>query len=770
MTRSIRLLAFCCAGAPTRFAALLGAVGALLGCIQRNAPSVSERAGATAAGPAEALPAGKSVLAPAGVGSFEVFGAAAKVALSVVDVQGQPFDKALSVEIKEAGQSPWEVQTASPTTERVEKGDALLATFYVRVEKEQESGGGETEFVFELDGEPYTKSVSYPVPLTPDWRKVHVRFRAAGSYEAGQAQVIFRLGYSPETIQIGGISVENFGSSLQLSRLPTTEAADRRLAAKPAVVAPVLPAVDAGELPIRIEPSQVIRKISPYVYGLNSQVPADTGATVRRNGGNRGSVYNWETNFSNAGEDYHHQNDQWPCTTMDIPNCDEPAAQFLGFFAKNEAAHAETIVTVPMLDYASADKDGPVRAEDKAPSKRFVRAQPVKGKPFASTPDLGDGMVYEDEFVHYLVEKLGKAKDGGVEFYSLDNEPALWPNTHPLVHPERATYEEVLRRSELTAAAIKGIDPGAIVLGGVMFGWAEFQSLSLAPDSAKFNAELGTYTDYFLDAMRRLEKKHGRRLVDVLDIHWYPEARGSQRITSEDASRSTVDERLQAPRSLWDPSYTEKSWIAQQTGKPIRLIPWLLEVIEKRYPGTRLSMTEYNYGATTHISGALAQVDVLGVLGREGAYLATYWGKGAGTGQLPPYIASAFRLYRNYDGKGGSFGDTAVQAEVAPAAAANQLSAANEAASVFASTRRGQTLTVIVINKHQQNRYTGVLSVGRDYARASTYRIDRSGSAVQPGPSVDVRDGIARYALEPLTATLFVFQKDPRVGAPAKSK
>jgi Glycoside hydrolase family 44 len=659
------------------------------------------------------------------------------------------------VEIKEAGQSPWEVQTTSPTTERVEKGDVLLATFFARVEKEQESGGGETEFVFELRGEPYTKSVSYPVPLTPEWRKVHVRFRAAGSYQPGQAQLIFRLGYAPETIQIGGISVENFGSSLQLSRLPTTEGADRRLAAKPAVVAPVLPAVDAGELAVRVMPGQVIRKISPYVYGLNSQVPADTGATVRRNGGNRGSVYNWEANFSNAGEDYHHQNDQWPCTTMDIPNCDAPAAQFLGFFAKNKAAHAETIVTVPMLDYASADKDGPVRAEEKPPSQRFVSARPVKGKPFASTPDLRDGVVYEDELVHYLVEKLGKAKDGGVKFYSLDNEPALWPNTHPLVHPERATYEEVVRRSELTAGAIKGIDPGALVLGGVMFGWAEFQSLSSAPDSVKFNAELGTYTDYFLDAMRRLEKQHGRRLVDVLDIHWYPEARGSQRITSEDASRSTIDERLQAPRSLWDPSYTEKSWIAQQTGKPVRLIPWLLEVIEKRYPGTKLSMTEYNYGATTHISGALAQVDVLGVLGREGVYLATYWGNGAGTGQLPPYIASAFRLYRNYDGKGGSFGDTAVQAEVAP----------NEAASVFAATGPGQALSVIVINKHQQNRYTGVLSVGKGYARASTYRIDRSGSGVTPGPSVDVRDGTLRQALEPLTATLFVFQKDARVGA-----
>ncbi len=736
--------------------ALLSGACSLPACIQRFAPAASEAPTGTASAPAVAASeaaapsGGASVLAPEGPAAFTLAGATNKVALQLVDVAGQPFDKALQLEIKEAGQSAWEVQLTSPIAAPVEKGDALLCTFYARVVKEQEAGGGETEFVFELAGAPYTKSVSYPVPLTPEWRKVHVRFRALDTYDVGKAQLIFRLGYSPETIQIGGISVQNFAAQVPLSKLPTTEGADRRLAARPNVVAPALEPTDGGELVFQIDPGKVIRKISPYVYGLNSQVPADTGATVRRNGGNRGSVYNWEANYSNAGEDYQHQNDQWPCTIMDIPNCDQPAAQFLGFFAQNEAAGAETIVTIPMLDYASADKNGPVKPEEKPPSARFVSAKPRKGKPFAGTPDLKDGVVYQDEFVHYLVKKLGKAKDGGVKFYSLDNEPALWPNTHPLVHPERTTYEEIVRRSEATAMAIKDVDPSAFVLAGVMFGWAEFQSLSSAPDAAKHDSDFGTYTDYFLDAMKRLEKQHGRRLADALDIHWYPEARGTQRITLEDASRGTIDERLQAPRSLWDPTYTEKSWIAQQTGKPIRLIPWLREIIEKRYPGTELAMTEYNYGATAHISGGLAQVDVLGVLGREGVHLATYWGKGAGTGQLPPYIASAFRLYRNYDGKGGQFGDTAVAA-----------SAANlDAASVFAATGPKGSLTVIAINKHQQKRYAGVFNVtGGGYARAQTFVIDRSGAGVKSGKLVEVGNGTLRHTLEPLTATLFVFQK-----------
>ncbi len=718
-----------------------------------NAASGSATSGTSEAAGTSSAPlpeGGSALLGPEGALAFKLAGATSKVDVAVIDVTGQPFDKALQATIKEPGTSAWEVQITSPTTAPVKKDDSLLATFYARVEKPQESGAGETEFVFELASDPYTKSVSYAVPLTPEWRKVQVRFKAAESYEPSKAQMIFRLGYAPETIQIGGVTVQNFGST-PISKLPTTEAVDRRLASRPAVVAPMLDPVDAGKLAIQIDPAKVIRKISHYVYGINSQNIADTGATVRRNGGNRGSVYNWETNFSNAGHDYLHQSDQWPCTVMGFTNCNEPAAQFLSLYQQNKAAGADTVVTVPMLDYVSADKDGPVKEEEKAPSSRFLSSKPRKGKPFADTPDLADGVVYQDELVHYLVKKVGKAKDGGVRFYSLDNEPALWPSTHPRVHPERTLYAEVVSRSEGTALGIKGVDSSAFVLGGVMFGWAEYQSLSTAPDSAKYSPDYGTFIDFFLDSMKQLEKKNGKRLVDALDVHWYPEARGTQRITDEDASRSTIDERLQAPRSLWDASYTEKSWIAQQTGKPIRLIPWLREIIQKRYPGTELAMTEYNYGATTHISGGLAQVDVLGVLGREGVYLATYWGKGAGVGDLPPYIASAFKLYRNYDGKGGKFGDTAVQASVASL----------EAASVFAATGPNGTLTVVVVNKHQQNRYTGAIDVagGATYTRASAFVIDRSGTGIKPGKAAEVRGGKLEYTLEPLSATLFVLQK-----------
>jgi hypothetical protein len=153
------------------------------------------------------------------------------------------------------------------------------------------------------------------------------------------------------------------------------------------------------------------------------------------------------------------------------------------------------------------------------------------------------------------------------------------------------------------------------------------------------------------------------------------------------------------------------------------------------------------------VSGALAQVDVLGVLGREGVYLATYWGNGAGVGKLPPYIASAFELYRNYDGKGSKYGDTAVKASVQD----------DNLASVFAASDSKQpgVLTVIAINKTQQKRFDATFTIAGSarYVKGESYVIGPGGTTISPGSAPKIEGNTVRQPLEPLTATLLVLRK-----------
>jgi hypothetical protein len=387
--------------------------------------------------------------------------------------------------------------------------------------------------------------------------------------------------------------------------------------------------------------------ISPYIYGINgADWKTDGPVTLTRIGGNRLTAYNWETNASNAGSDWNHQNDNY------LGDSDVPGEFVRQIVADAQAAHAATLVTVPTLGYVAADKkgDGDVNKTPDYLNTRFLVSKPTKGAPFADPPDTKDRFVYQDEFVHWLETAFPAArKDPATTlFYDLDNEPDLWSSTHARIHPKPVTYDELVANNATYASAIKAVVPDAQVFGFVSYGWNGFTTLQNAPDANGRN-----FIDCYLDGMKKAETAAGKRLVDVLDLHWYPEAQGGgQRIVGDDASPARVAARLQAPRSLWDPTYKEDSWITQwSTNGPINLIPRVQQQIADHYPGTRLAFSEYDYGGGKDISGALAEADVLGIFGREGLFEASLWGGG-------PYQHGAFALYRNYDGKGAAFGPT----------------------------------------------------------------------------------------------------------------
>ncbi len=718
------------------------------GCIQRKLYCPP---GGGSGSPDAVVGTGENLVGSKGLHAFVLEGDVDKVALTSVPVTGEPFAEALRAEVKKPSGTEYSVQIQAPTVGPVNEGDVLLATFYVRADALiEDAGEAETQFVFEQSKDPYEKSTTYDVQMGVEWREVHVPFVAKRTFAPGEAHMVFRLGYDPETIEIGGVTVDNFAQTLRRAALPTTRPWHRPPSAEVAAAEPI----DGGILAFDLDPAEKIGPISPYVYGVNSQPIAGLGVTVRRMGGNRQTAYNWEINASNAGGDYRHVSDDWPCTTLGYSNCNEPAAQFLDFAADNKRLGAETLATIPLVDFVAADKNHEVSEAEKAPSRRWDRSALRETGPYPAMPDLGDGVVYEDEFVDFMVRKLGTADKGGIKFYSLDNEPALWPSEHPRIHPEKTTYREMVARTEAVASVVTAIDPSAVLLGGVMYGWAEYLSLADAPDSKEFNARYETYADYYLASMKDLEQKYHRRLVHVLDFHWYPEARGTKRVTEDDVLPKTVEARLQAPRALWDPTYREKSWIDDAWGKSIRLIPWLREKVAKRYPGTKLSMTEYNFGAGAHVSGGLAQADVLGILGREGVFLANYWGNGAGNGELPSYVAAAFALYRNFDGKGQTYGDTAVTTKIADVAKG----------SVYAATdsRRPGLLTVIAINKSQKAKYTAnvVIHGAATYTVTQVYRLDRTSPTVHVVPDkAEIHGNRIEYALPPLSATLFVCEK-----------
>jgi hypothetical protein len=80
----------------------------------------------------------------------------------------------------------------------------------------------------------------------------------------------------------------------------------------------------------------------------------------------------------------------------------------------------------------------------------------------------------------------------------------------------------------------------------------------------------------------------------------------------------------------------------------LEILPKLKQSIADFYPGTKLAVTEYDFGGRDDVSGAIAQADALGAFGQQGVHLATYFG------DVEAYIAG-FKIFRNYDGNKSVF-------------------------------------------------------------------------------------------------------------------
>jgi hypothetical protein len=549
--------------------------------------------------------------------------------------------------------------------------------------------------------------------------------------------------------------------------------------------APLLASAQSFSTTFNIRTYQADHKtISPYIYGTNGQSnDALINATSRRLGGNRLTGYNWENNCSNAGKDYINSSDLYLVPSGSNP--DTPAVVMTEFHKASLAINAYTLQTLQMAGYVARDHNGSVAdgstpglPSQVAPSFRWKHVQNVKGSSFTLHPDTSDAYVYMDELVNFLVTKYGKANTlTGIKGYSLDNEPALWSSTHPLIHPSAAGCSEELNKSVALAKAVKAVDPSAEIFGPVFYGYSDLSSFQCpSSDWSNFGTTYSNYVEAYLGEMAGASSTASKRLLDVLDVHWYPEARGKCNVPGNcpnpnppdagslrviDGSAQSTDTavataRMQCPRSLWDPTYKEVSWLNNYGSKPLNLIAgWLNPAIKIHYPGTKLSFTEYDFGGHNHISGGIAQADVFGIFAEQGVYMGNIWASVSG------YLTSAFKLYRDYDGKKSTYGSVRVKATT------TDIVNSSAYASINSATDSSQ-LHLIVLNKDSYNSMSGTfnLTTNQVYKSVRIYSFDSLSSSIKYRDSITIPANVYyfNYKLPKLTAAHFVIGTDDVIG------
>lgn len=457
------------------------------------------------------------------------------------------------------------------------------------------------------------------------------------------------------------------------------------------------------------------KPISPYIYGLNfakEAFAAEIDLPLRRWGGNATSRYNWQTgNTNHAADWFFHNNVNYDPYTGATQTADQ-------WVAENKRTGAQSLITLPMIGYVAKNGDqatcaykvskyGPQDAVDSESGFPDCGNGLHNGQPINNDP-LDTSIAVDESFSAGWVTHLknNAATNGAVQFYALDNEPDIWFETHRDVAPIGWKYDEFRDRSIRYAAAVKAADPAAQLFGPVVNGWTYYWHGAYdgqrqdweTPDDR--NAHGGTpFLEWYLQQMHTYEETHGVRLLDYLDVHFYPQ-NGVDQTLAGDAAKQTL--RLRSTRALWDPAYVDESWIAQAgpDGGIVKLIPRLRAWVDANYPGTKVALTEYNWGGLEAINGALAQAEILGIFGREGLDAAALWNyptRKNNSGEEIKYDifetlpgAYAFRIYRNYDGQGAKFGDTSVQA----------VSSDRARLSIYAAQRSNDgSLTLVIINK-----------------------------------------------------------------------
>ena len=487
----------------------------------------------------------------------------------------------------------------------------------------------------------------------------------------------------------------------------------------------------ADPLVVTVDVTQERHPISPLIYGVNyegqggiytdllkqpfeisADVVSDLNATIVRNGGNLGSRYNWQMDSTNHASDFYYESLTTDGTAVDDHRDSDV------FIRVARGGGAEPSVTIPMIDWLSK-----VTANGDLLPSFSVAKYGAQDDSDPDHPDAGNGMkngvpiinndkndasvpnsvAFEQGFVDYL--KAHPSEYPPLKYFTLDNEPDLWSNTHAdVVHPHagftNGKFDPNNEGDKSTAYAtrfaqfagmIKSRVPDALVLGpetSSYFGYIVSPFDRQFANNRDANGDQGAFSTYPQDGdlaghyrtvtqanpdgeympwlLGQLHQAQGNgpRLLDYFTLHYYSEGVS----LSLDVSPAMQAQRSSSTRLLWDETFT-----GTVDGSPdvnLQLIRRMHQWVDANYPGTKTGITEYNWGAENHINGATTLADVLGIFGREGLDLATAF-------PYPPapdpndvahtgFTYSAFKMYRNYDGKKSTFGDMHVQLSPIP--------------------------------------------------------------------------------------------------------
>ena len=393
----------------------------------------------------------------------------------------------------------------------------------------------------------------------------------------------------------------------------------------------VIIAVNAGVAPT---------PVSPYIYGKNNSLsddpskPLDRGqwdflrdlgiTMFRESGGNNSTKYNWRRKLSSHPDWYNNV----------FPHDWDFASQSL----QEKLPHAQGMWSFQLIGKAAKSSASNFNSWNYNQSQWWEgTTQNLCGNGVVN-PDGGEEALVEGDTSLYLENWNADSTSGilahwfdagalgldstKLRYWNMDNEPEIWLGTHSDTWPEQPSAEEFMQRYINVAKKAREAFPGIKLVGPVPAN--EWQWYNWDGGKIPYDGKSYVWLEYFIKRIAEEEAASGIRLLDVLDIHFYPEETKPEDIVQ--LHRVYFDRDYDYPGANGVKRSGSLSWDNSITREYIfgRCSDWLEQYMGPEH-GVTFSVTETGIKADDPNIIANWYASTLGEFARQGVEIFTPW-------------------------------------------------------------------------------------------------------------------------------------------------
>ncbi|MEM8875838.1 MAG: hypothetical protein AAGD32_16445, partial [Planctomycetota bacterium] len=160
------------------------------------------------------------VIAGNGAEALNGPGASPDASLSIVDVEGQAFTKALRVAVAGPIDPIWDAQIASPnSTAAINAGDVLFGYFDIRADSEN----GKVVGWLQANDDGWEGLHNMDFAPDTEWTRHYFAVTVKRDYPADAINLTFQLGTVAQTVDVANIVIWNLGPDADIDALPKTK-------------------------------------------------------------------------------------------------------------------------------------------------------------------------------------------------------------------------------------------------------------------------------------------------------------------------------------------------------------------------------------------------------------------------------------------------------------------------------------------------------------------------------------------------------------------